>query len=290
MAQYTKVLADEFNNIRSTVANVLGTGAGTRGYGSPITSSAVSVGQKIKPTEFTALKTDVNACYNHITGGNASLNSIVAGNKISWANIVTYQVAATYIDANRDSSIAVNKTVQDIVTFYKGWGTGATFYGGAYSELFASGTVTWSSAEAMRYFFNQGGYLYLYGSASGGTSPNKTKTFVDLTNSIGFTLTRSEYRAGSGNSQSVATSVAPYSGGTPSSVSASLSAPSSNTISWAISTNDTGDEDGDADGIVVKSTIDTNLTFYVEARLPTGTGITDYSPTIATTSEPFRVS
>jgi hypothetical protein len=108
MAQYTKVLADEFNTIRSTVANVLGTGAGTRGYGSPITSSEVAVGQKIKPTEFTALKADVNACYNHITGANASLNSIVAGNKISWANIVTYQVAAAYIDANRDSSIAMN--------------------------------------------------------------------------------------------------------------------------------------------------------------------------------------
>jgi hypothetical protein len=132
----------------------------------------------------------------------------------------------------------------------------------------------------MRHFFNQGGYLYIYGSASGGTSPDKTNTFVELTRSIGFTLTKNEYRAGTGAGQNLTTAVAPYSGGTPSSLTANFIRYDSTAINWVFTANDTGSEDGDADGIVVNSTIDVDLTFYVIAYSATGTGITDYKPAI----------
>ena len=157
MAQYSTVLADEFNTIRNTVRDVLGTGSTTRGYGSPVTSTEVVAGQKIKPDEYTALATDINVCYNHIAGSNASLNSVVKGGKVTWANIVTYQVAATYIDTNRDTNgnTGSASSASGDFQFPSGWGSGR-FKGlldGPYAYNTASGTFTWSSAEAMRHFY-----------------------------------------------------------------------------------------------------------------------------------------
>jgi hypothetical protein len=276
MAQYTTILANEFNSIRSTVASVLGTGVGSRGYGSPVTSYAVSTGSNISYAEFDALKTDINVCYGHIAGSASSVASVVAGGDISWSNIVTYQVAATYIDTNRDSSVA-GTTASDSKVLPAGWGNAS---GNRVATL--TGSFNWSSADAMRYFFNQNGYLNIYGSGAASGGSLKSDVWGGLANSINFNHSKGDYRPGAGTYQTVSTTVAPYSSGTPSTLRVDMYGHTSTTIPFQIECTDKGGDDGDSDGITVDSNIDIDLTFYFYAReISNLASITDYRPTIS---------
>ena len=279
MAQFTKALASDFNTVRNTVSNVLGTGSGTRGYGSPVASSTVSVGQKIRPTEFSSLTTDINACYRHITNANAStLASIVQGQKITWANFVTYQSAATFIDNNRDTNGgAVTNPAATSRQLPAGWGNASGL-----RQATMTGTFSWPSADALRYFFNQAGNLRLTGSgaASGGSS--KSNTFGALANGVNLAYTVTNYRNGTGSSQSQNTATAPYSNGTPGNITVSFSVAGASSVNFTIVCSDRGSDDGDADGTVVASNIDINLDFFAAPQNISNTaGITQYIPTVS---------
>lgn len=277
MAQFTKALASDFNTVRNTVANVLGTGSSTRGYGSPVSSTTVSVGQKITPTEFSSLTTDINACYRHITNANAStLASIVQGQKITWANFVTYQSAATFIDNNRDTNGgAVTNSAFASGPLPAGWGRAAGL-------RFASrtGTFSWPSADAMRHFFNQEGRLRLTGSGGGGGN-TKSAAFRTLANAVSLNYTQANYRGGTGASQVQTVATAPYSTGTPSGITVSFAVAGATSVNYTISCYDTGSDDGDADGIVVNSNIEIALDFFAQGvNISNTAGITQYAPTI----------
>jgi hypothetical protein len=277
MAQFTKALASDFNTVRNTVANVLGTGSSTRGYGSPVSSTTVSVGQKITPTEFSSLTTDINACYRHITNANAStLASIVQGQKITWANFVTYQSAATFIDNNRDTNggaVTSGGAVGGVLP--AGWGRAANL-------RFASrtGTISWPSADAMRYFFNQGGRLRLTGSGAAGGN-TKTVAFKAIADAVSLNYTVTNYRGGTGASQAQTVATAPYSTGTPSGITVSFAVAGATSVNYTISCYDTGSDDGDADSIVVNSNIERDLDFFAQAvNISNTAGITQYAPSI----------
>ena len=280
MAQFTKALASDFNTVRNTVTNVLGTGSGTRGYGSPLNSSQVSVGSKITPTEFTNLATDINACYRHIQNSNATtLASIVTGNKITWANFVTYQSAATFIDNNRDTNGGtVTNPAATSKVLPAGWGNAS---GNRRATM--TGTFTWASADAMRYFFNQAGRMRLTGPGATTGGSSKSNAFGTLATGVGLTYSTANYRAGGGTSQAQTTATSPYStGSTPSGLTVSFSAPGANSIGFTIVAYDTGSDDGDANGIIVASNVDTALTFNAAPQNISNTaGITQYAPSVA---------
>lgn len=272
MAQFTKALADDFNTVRNTVTNVLGTGSGTKGYGSPLNSSTVTAGQKITPTEFSSLTTDINACYRHITNANAStLASIVTGGTITWANFVTYQQAATYINTNSDTN---GGAVTNPAALYKALPAG---WGNASGNRVATNVVSisWASADAMRYFFNQGGQLKAFGEIRGATGNPKNDAFIAMVNAVNLAYTRSNYRAGTGTSQSQTTSTSPYSGGTADGVAVTFGIPGASSISLTVVCADKGGDNN------VASNVNTDLGFYIGAQNVSATaGITTYTPTI----------
>lgn len=278
MAQFTKQLASDFNTVRNTVANVLGTGSATRGYGSPLSSVTVSSGQKITPTEFASLTTDINACYRHIVNANATtLANIVVGGKITWANFVTYQAAATFIDNNRDTNGGtVTNPAASSATLPAGWGrlAGLRF-------ATRTGTFSWPNADAMRYFFNQAGRLRLTGSGDAGGA-GKTAAFRALANGVSLNYTVTNYRNGTGSSQVQTTTTSPYSTGSPSGITVSFSVAGASSVGFTIACYDTGNDDGDADGTTVSSNIDVALNFFAAPQNISATaGITQYTPTIA---------
>jgi hypothetical protein len=273
MAQYTTVLANEFNSVRNTVANVLGTGSGDRGYGSPVTSYQVAVGGAIGPAEYNALKTDINVCYTHINNGTATLNSIVSGNQITWANLVSYQVAATFIDNNRSGGGGPrSNNSSNSTTLPAGWGNAS---GNRIATM--NGTVNFASAEAMRFYYNQGCFLSLAGSgnATTGGTP-KSNAFGTLANGAGVNLNLADYRAGTGTSNTQTTGVNPYAQGTADTVSVSFGAPSGSTISFTIQLIDKGN-DGN-----VASNVGIALTFYMSlVNISASSGITTYTPSVS---------
>jgi hypothetical protein len=277
MAQYTKILADEFNTIRSTVIGVLGTGSGNRGYGSPTVSTAVSAGNTISQAEFNSLKTDINACYNHIAGTNATLNSVVANGSMTWANILTYQNAATYIDTNRDTNGGSKTGATSQTILPAGWGNAS---GNRIATM--TGTITFASAAAMRFYFNQGSTLIISGTGAATGGSSKSNAFGTLTNALNLNLTQSNYRAATGVTQTQTTTVSPYSTGTADNIAVSLGAPGSNTVSFSIVCSDKGGDDGDANGVIVPSNIDISLTFSVgPSNVSNTSGITTYTPTVS---------
>jgi hypothetical protein len=277
MAQYTKILADEFNTIRNTVVGVLGTGSGTRGYGSPTTSYTVAANATINHAEFDALKSDINVCYNHIAGTNATLNSVVADGSMTWANILTYQTAATYIDTNRDTNGGAKTASSPSTKLPAGWGNAS---GNRIATM--TGTVNFASAEAMRFYFNQGSTLAITGSGAATGGSSKSNAFGTLANALSLSLTQSNYRGGTGASQTQTTTVSPYSTGTADNIAVSFGVPGSTSVSFSIVCSDKGGDDGDNNSVVVASNIDIDLTFYVSASNVSNTsGITTYTPTVS---------
>jgi hypothetical protein len=273
MAQYTTVLANEFNAVRNTVATVLGTGSGTRGYGSTVDSYTVAAGGSIGAAEFTALKTDINRCYRHITNGDATLNSVVTGGQITWANLVSYQTAATYVDTNRDTNGGAVTSSQTSKVLPAGWGNASG--NRVATALF---TITFTDAEAKRYFFNQNSYITLSGSgaATGGTP--KSNAFGTLANGVSNTYNRTNYRTtGDPGTQSQYTGTSPYSlGGDPDGVFATITAIGANVFNGSIQCRDKG---GDGN---VASNVDINLTFYINLlNISNTTGISTYTPSVS---------
>lgn len=271
MAQYTTVLANEFNAVRNTVATVLGTGSGTRGYGSTVDSYTVAAGGSIGAAEFTALKTDINRCYRHITNGDATLNSVVTGGQITWANLVSYQTAATYVDTNRDTNGGSVTSSQSSTTLSAGWGNAS---GNRIATV--NGTINFASAEAMRFYFNQNSYMTMSGSGATTGGTPKSNAFGSLATGVTMTLTRDNYRAGTGTSQSQTTTTSPYNAGNPDGISVSFGAPSGSSISFNITCSDKGN-DGN-----VASNVDIALTFYINLqRISNTSGISTYTPSVS---------
>jgi len=284
MAQYTTALKDDFNTVRNAVSNVLGTGSGESGYGSPVTSYTVAKGDTISHFEYDALATDITCCYNHISEStNPTLASVVQGGTVTWANFLTYQAAAEYITTYRANfggpRSAPNHGGQ---TFAAGWGQKS-------GNIFArcTGTINWASTDACRFYFNQGNYLeflptYGYWLPTG----DKTDAWKTLWSGSAFVYNRSISLAGYSATTYMSTN--PY-GYTPPHtkndyIAISVSAPSNGSISFSITLNDGGQDS------VILSNIETTLAFTFRSILSNQTGITAYAPTVTVNTPVFSAT
>lgn len=189
-------LAD-YNAIYNIVAQILGVGSGTSGYGATPSSSALTGNPVIGSTAWNNLYADINACATHQNGAaytNAELPAISAGGVIGIADINLYKTAADNIAANKDTA-----TQLTLVTGLKG------IYNAPWkTAINATATVTFASADNARNFFNAGGRIRISAACSGGTSATAdTKDYawkqaIDSVpyNNVGSQYTAAQYRAG----------------------------------------------------------------------------------------------
>jgi hypothetical protein len=274
MAQFTTALANDYNVVRNTLVNVLSTGSGTKGYGSPIASYTVVVGNSIGSAEFTALASDINACYRHITNGNATLAPVVTNSVVTWANFVTYQSAVDFINNNSDTNGGATTVSTNSTTLPAGWGNAS---GNRIATM--NGTITFVSAEAMRFFFNQGNSIQMSGSGSGGVGDPKADSFRALAGSVNVSHTQTTYRAGSSPTATYFGSTNPYGYAPPAVknnfIQVTFGAPAGNTISFTIVCNDKGND------LRVPSDVAAALTFNVNRTISNTAGITTYGPSVS---------
>jgi len=206
MAQYTSIMASEYNAIRTKVNGIVGNGGGNKGYGGTMTSSNVAAGNLITEAQFDNLRADINKAVRHQTGLLSSLTNIAAGSVINWADIVSYDVKADEINTNSDTVYTGATTGSfvrqvDVVnggstTLSAGWGVGA-------SQRYGQQTynITFTSADKARQFFNSGGYLRITLSRSG-TAVNTKDTgwqqIIDDMTTVAntFFFDAAKYRAG----------------------------------------------------------------------------------------------
>ena len=171
------VTATRYNAIQSKVAAVLGTGSGDKGYGMSLASAQVGAGDTVTATHIANLHTDINKCILHQTA--SATSAIVAPaatdvieesnstNKKGWAQ---YEAESTVAETNRLTAAGGNMTTTSELTESR-----TNAWGSSTDTVNTTFTVTFSSADIKRNFFNSGGEIRMAlalssGSGSKGTS------------------------------------------------------------------------------------------------------------------------
>ena len=170
------VTASRYNALQSKVAAVLGTGSSDKGYGMTLASAQVGAGDTINATHLSLLHTDINKCILHQTG--SATSAIVAPatadiieesnstNKKGWAQ---YEAEATVAETNRLTAAAGNMTTTSEATNAR-----TTAWGSSPDTVNATFTVTFSSADIKRNYYNAGGEIHMGIALSGGSGSKGT--------------------------------------------------------------------------------------------------------------------
>jgi len=153
------VTANRFNTLRQQIDNVLGNGSGDSGYGQTLVTQSVQVGDVINATNINNAYEDLRKAYKHQTGGNPASNVIQAvqpgelikdNDGVNYTGWDQYEALATLISTNR---LTVDVNQQDVVV---GLPNNRSSWNGTITLIIE---VNFASADARRYYFNQGGFI-----------------------------------------------------------------------------------------------------------------------------------
>ena len=201
MAQYTQILAQEYNDIQYNVTKVLGDKGyaiePAFGYGAATVSTSVIAGQEIAATEWDLLAKDIRSAYWYQSSTDYGVPAaVVQGADIFWSNVVAYQNAGNTIVSN-----AVTNTVgtgqrqtqqtlsQDLL---------ATDWPAVVLDTPVSKTSSreflWNNSTQMRQFFNAGGFIAVIWSVTGTpTVGTKNYAYKNVLEATALTFTRVDW-------------------------------------------------------------------------------------------------
>jgi hypothetical protein len=181
MTTGSNITAAGFVTIQNKAESLLGSGAGTRGYNQTVVSSDVFTGNQITRSQWDLLKTDIVNILYHQNGELPSIVTVNSGDVIQFGaghpnnNYDTLIETATI---NR-FRVAANQSVvtsRGSATYTSAWSSSAQF----------TLTVTFSTADQGRYFFNSGGKIRFTTSLSGGTETSQYNAWFNFLNSAGI--------------------------------------------------------------------------------------------------------
>jgi hypothetical protein len=175
-----KITQAEYNNIRTKVIGVLGTGSGNSGYGQPLNSSAVALGNRVTINEYANLRLDIINAWVHQVGSAPTTVTVAEGNTIRFsavdAPVTTYDTLANTLITNRfnvgsgQSSVSVPTGSPRSRTWT---GTGGDYWT---SQITCTIDATWPNSNAARFFFNSGGQIRITSSRTGGSIGSSQNT------------------------------------------------------------------------------------------------------------------
>jgi len=189
-----KISASQYNDLQSRVSQILGPGTyvssvtdieSNSGYGQTLASSQVSLGTVILASHMESLYTDINKCSNHQIGVDANVETINTGDLIAadasdtknLAGYNDYDAAITTITDNKFSIDAQNATSGT----FNANSVRATAWNGTIKHIV---TVSFSTFEQRRYFFNAGGEIRFNLTLTGG-SGSKTEDWRTMLTNMG---------------------------------------------------------------------------------------------------------
>lgn len=174
------ILDNHYNDFATSVNTIWGTGSSVRGYGQSTTISSVSAGTTITATQWATLLNRIRSISDH-QGNDASITvdtvtNPAAGNTISVISTLAADIGTI------DSSAATATNAAGFGTAITDTAALATSLTGTITQ---TNTLTFSSANAMRYGFNAGGKIEVSWSLTGGTSDDKYNNWVALATACG---------------------------------------------------------------------------------------------------------
>jgi hypothetical protein len=177
-AQFGTVQATDYNNFvgsnPSTTANrlntVWATGGGSAGYGQT-SLSQVSAGGTVTATSWANLINDIALAALHQGSTITAVSAPAAGGKITYLSAISNNLTTIY--NNRLNATAQGATSTNTQTYSSTWT----------NTLTCQHTVTFTSGDTARYFFNAGGQITI--SCSYPTGSGFNATLSDLASNIG---------------------------------------------------------------------------------------------------------
>jgi len=181
MTTGSNITAAGFVTIQNKAESLLGTGAATRGYNQTVLSSDVFTGNQITRSQWDLLKTDIVNILYHQTGELPNIITVNSGDVIAYGAgnpNTNYDTLLETAAANRFQVAASQSVVtsRGAATYTSAWSSSAQF----------TLTVTFSTADQGRYFFNSGGKIRLNTVISGGTGNSQHNAWVNFLNSVGI--------------------------------------------------------------------------------------------------------
>jgi hypothetical protein len=176
----SQIFNSDYNAIRNKVINILGSGAGQSGYGQLIQSSLVAQGNQVTSAQWDSLRYDVINAAVHQNGSPPSVTSVTSGETIKFGTTNPnnqYDALADLIVTNK-FLVADGQYVIDsgtTVTYNTDWNTAVT----------DTVTVTFSTAQEARYFFNSGGKIRFRSSRTGGSATAQNSSWSNLLTGVG---------------------------------------------------------------------------------------------------------
>jgi hypothetical protein len=174
------ISATDYNTIRTKIFNVMSTGAGNSGYGQTTFSSLVAEGNSVTKAQWDALRYDIYNALLHQTGSAAALTTVAVGDVIRYGasqpNFQYNTFADTAITNRFDLGTGqfVTEAI-DSKTFTSSWA----------NSLTATATITFSTAEQARFFFNAGGKIRFASSRTGGNGEAQNTSWSNLLSGAG---------------------------------------------------------------------------------------------------------
>lgn len=193
--------ATHYNGFVTSVNALWGTGTSNRGIGQTTTISTVSATNTITATQWSTLLDRIRSISDHY-GQDASITVDTVTNPTTGDTISAYTTLATDIGTVDSAQIAVGA----VAAGYQTAVTDTAVVSGTFTTTITqTDTLTFASANAMRYFFNAGGRVYVDWTISGGTADAKYNEWVDLVDKCGSWYIYNTTGAKSGGSGTPAT-------------------------------------------------------------------------------------
>ena len=173
--------AAHYNGFVASVNALWGSGTGNRGLGQTTTISTVSATDTIAATQWSTLLDRIRSISDHYgTDGSITIDTVSnpsGGDTI--AALATLAADITTIDTAQTSVAAVAAGYGSAIT------DTAVVSGTFTTTITQTDTLTFASANQMRYWFNGGGKVECSWGVAGGTSDNKYDEWVDLASKCG---------------------------------------------------------------------------------------------------------
>ena len=178
--QDTLILYSDYNTIQTKIESVLGTGSGNQGYGQSVSSSLVAQNAKISVTQWNNLRSDIIRCRQHQTGVAPSLTQPTTSVKIYESDRAAYLAEADLAFTNRLVAPPSGEATREYLSF--GSIQRTSNWNGVRTQTV---TITFTDANAARYFFNTGSRIEFSGSRTGGLGTAKDSSWTTLLSTMG---------------------------------------------------------------------------------------------------------
>lgn len=163
------------DNNTANINTVWGAGTGDKGYGQTNTVSAVSAGSTITATQWATLLSRMTSIAAHQGTTITAISNPSAGDTIEAYAALSSNITSIFNNRNNAAANGADITANGTTTTTSSWDVSAT----------TTKTITFGSADELRYFFNAGGMIRMSFSRSGGTVSDKNTEWTDLLDKTG---------------------------------------------------------------------------------------------------------